>query len=309
MNRPLGCAREPWYAGPIHALGLLARLLVFVVLLILTPIAGVVAARPLGLLAQVVIAVPLGLVALVSSIFFLAVFAALCGIEIEGFEDLDRTHRGPCVPAWNVVSVWPYGSTHETSMWVSARHWTATPEASMGGWLRREREERRVSLADITAKTQIHAKYLRAIEDDRFDLLPGGLLRRSFLRQYAEQVGLMPATVVALFDDYVHGRMATAGSPVAQLIAPSSIPANSAVGALKVEVVPSKAPASHRAAKTVFGVIEAAVPKRLADEELGDALEYIAAQPAGWRPWVKIVSTAIWLTANYLRELLGRKGR
>jgi hypothetical protein len=212
----------------------------------------------------------------------------------------------PLVPLILVIIVFALVVAFVQTPGPSEPRWTATQDANMGAWLRREREERGRSLTDIAAKTRINARFLRAIEDENFDLLPGGMLFLSFLRQYAEQVGLVPATVVALFDDYYNGRIATGAPPVVQAIAPSSIAATAAVGVVKAE---PGAPASHRAARTVFGVVEVLLPKRLASEELGDALEYIAAHPRGWRVWVKIVSTIFWTGVNAVREWRSAFGR
>lgn len=61
---------------------------------------------------------------------------------------------------------------------------------SFGNWLRRERELRQVSLRDISDETKISIRYLEALEEDRFDILPGSVFAKGFLRQYARYVGL-----------------------------------------------------------------------------------------------------------------------
>lgn len=61
---------------------------------------------------------------------------------------------------------------------------------SFGASLRRERELRGVSLQEIAASTKISVRMLKAIEDDRFDLLPQGLFVRGFVREYARSLGL-----------------------------------------------------------------------------------------------------------------------
>jgi transcriptional regulator with XRE-family HTH domain len=67
---------------------------------------------------------------------------------------------------------------------------------SFGTWLRRERELRQVSLPEIAEETKISTRYLEALEEDRFDVVPGAVFTRGFLRQYAEYVGLDPDEVV-----------------------------------------------------------------------------------------------------------------
>ena len=68
--------------------------------------------------------------------------------------------------------------------------------ASFGDWLRRQREMREISLRDIADRTKISLRYLQAMEDNRFDLLPAPIFAKGFLREYARYVGLSPDEVV-----------------------------------------------------------------------------------------------------------------
>lgn len=61
---------------------------------------------------------------------------------------------------------------------------------TLGERLRREREAKGVSLAEIATQTRIGARLLKAIEEEEFDLLPGGIYNRAFVRQYASFLGL-----------------------------------------------------------------------------------------------------------------------
>lgn len=67
---------------------------------------------------------------------------------------------------------------------------------AFGNWLRREREAREVSLAEIADVTKISKSYLQALEEGRFDVLPAPLFAKGFLREYAKYVGLDPDEVV-----------------------------------------------------------------------------------------------------------------
>jgi cytoskeletal protein RodZ len=71
--------------------------------------------------------------------------------------------------------------------------------ASFGENLRRERELRGVSLREIADSTKISVRFLRALEEDRLDLLPGGLFPKAFVRQYARHLGLDAERYVAEF--------------------------------------------------------------------------------------------------------------
>ena len=49
---------------------------------------------------------------------------------------------------------------------------------------------RRIDMTEVEAATKIRAKYLRALENEEWDLLPGPTYVKSFLRTYAESLGL-----------------------------------------------------------------------------------------------------------------------
>ena len=66
----------------------------------------------------------------------------------------------------------------------------------VGARLRDERERRGIGIDEIEAETRIRAKFLLAIEEERFDTLPGAAYVRAFVRDYAEQLGLDPQTFV-----------------------------------------------------------------------------------------------------------------
>lgn len=68
-----------------------------------------------------------------------------------------------------------------------------------GEELRRERESRGVALETISEKTKVITRYLTALEDDRFEALPGGILSKGIVRGYARTVGLDEAVWVERF--------------------------------------------------------------------------------------------------------------
>src|SRR5438309_5947630 len=71
---------------------------------------------------------------------------------------------------------------------------------AFGENLRREREMRGVSLAEISQATKIGARMLDAVETERFERLPGGVFNTAFVRQYARYLGLDEDRVVAEFN-------------------------------------------------------------------------------------------------------------
>ncbi len=64
------------------------------------------------------------------------------------------------------------------------------PLGSFGEKLRQQRERRGVSLDAISNTTKISTRMLRALEDEQFDQLPGGVFNKGFVRAYARQIGL-----------------------------------------------------------------------------------------------------------------------
>ena len=71
--------------------------------------------------------------------------------------------------------------------------------ASFGAQLKREREQRKVSLDDISVSTKIGTRFLRAIEENHFEQLPGGIFNKGFVRAYARHLGLDEEQTVADF--------------------------------------------------------------------------------------------------------------
>jgi cytoskeleton protein RodZ len=61
---------------------------------------------------------------------------------------------------------------------------------SFGEQIKRERELRKVSLKEIAEATKISVRFLRALEENDFSQLPGGVFDRGFVRAYAQFVGL-----------------------------------------------------------------------------------------------------------------------
>lgn len=82
---------------------------------------------------------------------------------------------------------------------------------SLGSWLRQHREIRNINLREISDSTKIGMRYLEALEEDRFDVLPAGVFARGFLREYAKYVGLDPDEVVTFYLAEEQERRAEAG--------------------------------------------------------------------------------------------------
>ncbi len=133
---------------------------------------------------------------------------------------------------------------------------------SFGENLRREREMRGITLAEIAQATKISARMLSAIESGREDQLPGGIFNRSFVRQYARYLGLDEERVVTEFE------MAQDQSPE---------------GSRKPDVLSAEALAAVREPDSTSGATESA-PGR-ARLIFAAALGIAALGVAGWKTW------------------------
>ncbi len=71
--------------------------------------------------------------------------------------------------------------------------------AEIGATLREARLRARIDIGEVEARTKIRAKYLRAIENEEWDLLPGPVYARSFLRTYGDFLGLDSRMLVEEF--------------------------------------------------------------------------------------------------------------
>ena len=71
--------------------------------------------------------------------------------------------------------------------------------ADIGTTLREARIRARIDISEVEARTKIRAKYLRAIENEEWDLLPGPVYVKSFLRTYGDFLGVDSRSLV---DEY-----------------------------------------------------------------------------------------------------------
>ena len=70
---------------------------------------------------------------------------------------------------------------------------------SFGSRLRYERERRQIALKSIAESTKISVPLLEALERDDVSRWPSGIFRKSFIRSYAEAIGLQPEPIVREF--------------------------------------------------------------------------------------------------------------
>ncbi|QYR19711.1 helix-turn-helix domain-containing protein [Paenibacillus sp. sptzw28] len=71
--------------------------------------------------------------------------------------------------------------------------------SDLGALLRKAREQRGLSLDDIQELTKIRKRYLEAIEEGNYKVLPGSFYVRAFVKNYSESVGLDAEEVLRLY--------------------------------------------------------------------------------------------------------------
>jgi hypothetical protein len=101
--------------------------------------------------------------------------------------------------------------------------------------LRRERERRQIALSSISANTKINVSLFEALERGDVSRWPSGIYRRSFVRAYAQAIGLDPDEVAREFAEQfpdpaellAAAQTAAPASPAAKAIEPPAPPAPS----------------------------------------------------------------------------------
>jgi len=71
--------------------------------------------------------------------------------------------------------------------------------AELGDLLRKAREEKGLTLAEVEAATKIRSVFLQALEEESFDRLPPGAYVHGFIRNYAQFLGIDPQQALALY--------------------------------------------------------------------------------------------------------------
>jgi cytoskeletal protein RodZ len=75
--------------------------------------------------------------------------------------------------------------------------------SDLGQLLRKARMDRKISLEDLQETTKIRKRYLEAIEEGSYKVLPGSFYVRAFIKSYAEAVGLDPAEVLRMYQSVI----------------------------------------------------------------------------------------------------------
>jgi cytoskeleton protein RodZ len=159
---------------------------------------------------------------------------------------------------------------------------------AIGASLREARELRGLSPEDVQKSLRIRGRYLTALEDERWELLPGDAYTKGFLRTYAEFLGLNGT----LYIDEYNDRIAT---PDEEPIVPGSLAPRRArsglvtrtivgVFVLSLAVFAAAAWRPGSSAAPHVDVANAALPKPVAPRALPHALAPAAPRQAGAAP-------------------------
>ncbi len=72
---------------------------------------------------------------------------------------------------------------------------------SVGTRLKKARESLGLTIEDIQNKSKIKKNYIKAIENDKFEKLPGDVYTKVYIRGYAKIVGLDPKVILAEYEN------------------------------------------------------------------------------------------------------------
>ena len=75
---------------------------------------------------------------------------------------------------------------------------------TVGQCLQRQRESRKMSLESVSQGTRINLAFIKALEEDAFQLLPSETYVRGFLQSYAKFIQLDPVEILRMYRNQVH---------------------------------------------------------------------------------------------------------
>ena len=76
------------------------------------------------------------------------------------------------------------------------------------------RKKAGVSLETVAESTKISTRFLRAIESEEFEKLPGGVFNTNYIRQYATAIGFSEQELLALYASRLEAQEAAEMAPM-----------------------------------------------------------------------------------------------
>jgi transcriptional regulator with XRE-family HTH domain len=75
--------------------------------------------------------------------------------------------------------------------------------SDLGQLLKKARQDKGISMDQLEEMTKIRKRYLEAIEEGEYKILPGSFYVRAFIKSYSESVGLDPNEVLGLYGNAI----------------------------------------------------------------------------------------------------------
>jgi len=82
---------------------------------------------------------------------------------------------------------------------IPGRRFAMEDGLTVGQYLQKQREEKKIPLEDVASVTRIRLANLQALERDEFYRLPAETFARGFLRAYAKSINLDPVQIMDLY--------------------------------------------------------------------------------------------------------------
>ena len=93
---------------------------------------------------------------------------------------------------------------------------------NFGSYLKHERELRGVSLEEISGVTNIPLRFLKALEENSFDELPGEVFIKGYIRSYANIIGSDFEEMLNIYKEFVEFKNSENASPPTPSLGPQS---------------------------------------------------------------------------------------
>lgn len=119
--------------------------------------------------------------------------------------------------------------------------------------MRHERERRQIALASIAANTKITVGLLEGLEKDDVSRWPSGIFRRSFVRAYAQSIGLDPDPIVREFLECHPDPESAPIEPITPAVSAPAVPVVSAFGRAVSRLQPLRALRASARRAVAFG--------------------------------------------------------
>ena len=95
------------------------------------------------------------------------------------------------------------GQDNQQPLDAETDNWIFSSGISLGALLKKERENKGLSHAQVSQQTRVRSRFLEAIENEEWDLLPASALVKGFIRSYARALALDEERIIELYGEEV----------------------------------------------------------------------------------------------------------